>query len=125
MQASIATSILGGLSTLAASYLAKSRGSGEPEASSLRCKDLENFTRELEATVLDRGYLAGRDYDHLVRGFRARFEEIMGNPPTSTHFGDVLKEKIQEKYHQGMQHIHVPHVSMHSHLRPVDDTSTA
>ncbi|KAL4244780.1 hypothetical protein ABKN59_009388 [Abortiporus biennis] len=45
----IATSILGGLSTLAASYLAKSRGSGEPEASIARCKDLEHFVHGIGA----------------------------------------------------------------------------
>lgn len=54
------------MSTLAASYLAKARGSGEPEASSLRVKDLENFTRELRNTCLDRGNFTGKEYDTMV-----------------------------------------------------------
>ena len=65
------------MSTLAASYLAKMRGSGEPEASAGRCKDLENFQRELNAYILDHGHLVGDKYDEPVARFRARFEEIM------------------------------------------------
>ena len=54
-QTSIAISVLGGMSTLAASYLAKARGSNEPEHSIIKCRDLENLVRELEATILDQG----------------------------------------------------------------------
>ncbi|KAI0919863.1 hypothetical protein AcV5_001818 [Taiwanofungus camphoratus] len=78
-QTSIATAVLGGLSTLAASYLARARGSGEPEASTARCKDLENFIREVEAFKLDKGHLVGPEHDVHVARYRGRFEEIMSD----------------------------------------------
>ena len=88
----IAISILGGSSTLVASYLAKARGSGEPETSIARCKDLEHFVRDCEAFVLDKGWLVGGQYDEMVNRYRRRFEEIMGNGPNGV--GDSIKEKI-------------------------------
>ncbi|KAI0085259.1 hypothetical protein BDY19DRAFT_896981, partial [Irpex rosettiformis] len=107
-QTSIATSILGGLSTLAASYLAKARGSGEPEASSLRCKDLENFVRDLQNLRLDRGYLSGNEHDEIVQNFRDRFEEIMGNNNTNglKMMGEFVKDKMKEGYRERV----APHV---------------
>ncbi|KAH9895728.1 hypothetical protein C8Q73DRAFT_643822 [Cubamyces lactineus] len=75
---SIATSILGGMSTLAASYLAKARGSGEPEVSSIRRRDLDGFIRDIEAFMLDKGYVVGPEYDARIERYRRRFEEIMG-----------------------------------------------
>ncbi|KAH9939654.1 uncharacterized protein BXZ73DRAFT_43677 [Epithele typhae] len=78
-QTSIATSILGGMSTLAASYLAKARGSNEPEASQRRVQDLESFVRDCEAFVMDHGHLVTSDYDWMIDRYRRRFEEIMGN----------------------------------------------
>ena len=87
-QTSIATSVLGGLSTLAASYLAKARGSGEPEFSAARVAELEHFVREAEAWCLDHGHrVASEDkaqedaLNAAVARFRARFEEIMGAEP--------------------------------------------
>ncbi|KZT65683.1 hypothetical protein DAEQUDRAFT_768630 [Daedalea quercina L-15889] len=76
---SVGIPILGGLSTLAASYLARSRGSGEPEKSVVRAHDLEHFIRDAEAFLLDRGHLIGPQYDAEVRRYRTRFEEIMGH----------------------------------------------
>ncbi|KZT31761.1 hypothetical protein SISSUDRAFT_1038218 [Sistotremastrum suecicum HHB10207 ss-3] len=55
-QTSIVTSVLGGCSTLVASYLAKARGSGEPEISRGRSRDLEKLIRDMEAFVLDFGH---------------------------------------------------------------------
>ncbi|OBZ72819.1 hypothetical protein A0H81_07045 [Grifola frondosa] len=84
--------ILGGLSTLAASYLARSRGSGEPEVSTAKCKDLEAFIRECEAFMLDKGHLIGPEYDLMLERYRGRrFEGIMGNGPNGV--GDPLQEK--------------------------------
>ncbi|OCH93757.1 hypothetical protein OBBRIDRAFT_267003 [Obba rivulosa] len=71
--------VLGGLSTLAASYLARSRGTGQPEASILRCRDLENFIRDLEGFMLDYGPYTGTEYDLMVAHYRRRFEEVLGN----------------------------------------------
>ncbi|KAI0739620.1 hypothetical protein C8Q80DRAFT_1274678 [Daedaleopsis nitida] len=78
-QTSIATSILGGLSTLAASYLAKARGSGEPEWSTRRAQDLSSFLRDCEAFELDYGHKVGPEHDDMINRYRRRFEEIMGN----------------------------------------------
>jgi len=55
--ARISTSILGGASTLVASFLARTRGSGEPELSRERARDLQKFIRTCEATVLDWGHI--------------------------------------------------------------------
>ncbi|KAI0073353.1 hypothetical protein K474DRAFT_1774807 [Panus rudis PR-1116 ss-1] len=88
--ASIATAILGGLSTLAASYLAKARGSGEPETSFARCQSLEHFVRDCEGFLLDYGELPGREMDLNIRRYRMRFEEIMGNDPTMVMQGELV-----------------------------------
>ena len=47
--------VLGGFSTMFASYLAKVRGSGEPEFSSVRGRELSSFLREVHAFVIDDG----------------------------------------------------------------------
>ena len=47
--------VLGGFSTIFASYLAKVRGSGEPEFSSIRGRELSSFLREVHAFVVDDG----------------------------------------------------------------------
>ncbi|TFY67537.1 hypothetical protein EVJ58_g1550, partial [Rhodofomes roseus] len=60
---SVGIPILGGLSTLSASYLARARGSGEPELSIVRQHDLDHFIRDTEAFLLDRGHLIGPQYD--------------------------------------------------------------
>ncbi|OBZ69720.1 hypothetical protein A0H81_10554 [Grifola frondosa] len=73
--------LLGGLSTIAASYLARARGSGEPEVSTAKWKDLEAFIRDCEAFVLDSGHLVGPEHDPVLERYRRRFEEIMGNAP--------------------------------------------
>ncbi|TFK97476.1 hypothetical protein BDV98DRAFT_574538 [Pterulicium gracile] len=99
-QVSIATAILGGFSTIVASYLARARGSNEPELSISRTKDLEQFIRECQAFQLDYGHLYGVDHtvydpesektldegtqmerylDARLEGFRVRFEEMLGN----------------------------------------------
>ncbi|KAF8896028.1 hypothetical protein BD779DRAFT_1667901 [Infundibulicybe gibba] len=78
-QTSIMTTILGGLATLVASYLARARGSNEPELSITRVKDLEHFIRECQAFQLDYGLSQGHQFDDRVNGFRRSFEELLGN----------------------------------------------
>ena len=90
-QTSIATSVLGGLSTLAASYLAKARGSNEPEESIRRSQDLNSFIRDCEAFKLDHGHKIGPDHDDMINRYRRRFEEIMGNEFEGV--GDDVKVK--------------------------------
>ncbi|KAI0247244.1 hypothetical protein BJV78DRAFT_1133604 [Lactifluus subvellereus] len=57
---SVAISTLGGMSKLVASYLARVRGSNEPEFSLLRAKALSHFLREVNAFILDHGHEVGR-----------------------------------------------------------------
>jgi hypothetical protein len=69
----------GALSTLAASYLARARGSGEPEVSNTRVRDLEQFIRDAKAFELDHGHLDGSQWDGKIEHLRKRFEELLGN----------------------------------------------
>ena len=62
-----------------ASYLARMRGSNEPELSLTRCKDLEQFIRECETFMLDFGHLTGGEHDAKLNGLRKRFEDILGS----------------------------------------------
>ena len=91
-QTSIATSILGGLSTLAASYLAKSRGSGEPETSITKCNALEQFVRDCEGFLLDHGREQGWRMELHIARYRRRFEEIQGNDSSGVAEGVVEKD---------------------------------
>ncbi|KAG6840229.1 hypothetical protein C0991_008058 [Blastosporella zonata] len=68
-----------GLATLTASYLARARGSNEPELSITRVKDLEQFIRECEAFKMDHGHTLGGSFDNELEEFRRRFEELLGN----------------------------------------------
>lgn len=72
-----AVAALGGLSTILASYLAKVRGSGEPELSTVRTRELNSFLREVETFIMDHGDKTGEDYDEQVSSFRERFEMII------------------------------------------------
>ncbi|KAG6877496.1 hypothetical protein C0993_006598, partial [Termitomyces sp. T159_Od127] len=78
-QAAIGTTILGALSTIVASFLARARGSGEPELSVTRVKDLEQFIREVDSFLLDHGNSTSNDHDEQLHKFRMRFEELLGN----------------------------------------------
>ena len=91
------------MSTLAASYLAKSRGSGEPEASALRARELDSFIRDLEAFMLDHGHLTGGagggvqpEYEAMVARYRRRFEEIMGNALEGVEDSLKAEKQMQE-----------------------------
>ncbi|KAF5359180.1 hypothetical protein D9756_003602 [Leucocoprinus leucothites] len=75
----VQTTIFGALSTVVASYLARARGSNEPELSIARVKDLEHFLREANAFRLDRGHVDTDDWDQDIDHFRKRLEELLGN----------------------------------------------
>jgi len=81
-QTSITVSIFGGLSTLVASYLARSRSSGEPERSRARAKDLGQFVRECEAFKMDFGNKTGNEHDPQLEDLRQRLEDLLGNNTT-------------------------------------------
>lgn len=78
-RAQVSTAVLGGFSTLVASFLARARGSNEPELSITRVKDLEQFIRECQAFKMDHGHVFGHKYDNELNRFRDRFEELLGN----------------------------------------------
>jgi len=76
-----------------ASYLASVRGSGEPEYSTIRARELNTFIREVRAFVLDHGlssilqaqpaihnysgHVTGPEHDIQIIMFRERFELII------------------------------------------------
>ncbi|KAK0436425.1 hypothetical protein EV421DRAFT_1124214 [Armillaria borealis] len=78
-QTSIAISIIGGISTMVASYLARARGSNEPQLSITRVKDLEQFIRKCQAFQMDHGHDTGHDFDPQLETFRRQYEELLGN----------------------------------------------
>ncbi|OAX41644.1 hypothetical protein K503DRAFT_767508 [Rhizopogon vinicolor AM-OR11-026] len=81
-QVSIGTALLGGMSTMVASYLARARGSNEPELSITRVKDLDQFLRDCLAFKMDHGHEYGTPENGLnerLDNLRRRFEELLGN----------------------------------------------
>ncbi|KAJ7463921.1 hypothetical protein B0H11DRAFT_83693 [Mycena galericulata] len=78
-QTSLTIAVLGGLSTVVASYLARARGSNEPELSIARCKDLDQYIRECETFMMDLGHLTDNEHDQRLNKLRERFEELLGN----------------------------------------------
>jgi SMODS and SLOG-associating 2TM effector domain len=75
--------MLGGASTLVASYLARTKGTNEPQASKYRAKALDHFLREIESFDLDHGHEMGDKWDEKIGGFRLGLESILGNHPGS------------------------------------------
>ena len=71
--------LAGGLATIVASYLARARGTNEPEVSNTRVKDLDQFVRDCQAFKMDHGHVLGDKYDRELEKFRLRFEELLGN----------------------------------------------
>ncbi|KAF8838524.1 hypothetical protein BDN67DRAFT_982439 [Paxillus ammoniavirescens] len=72
----------GGMSTMVASYLARARGSNEPELSITRVKDLEQFLRESKAFQMDHAHEYGSTENGLnqrLDDLRQRFEALLGN----------------------------------------------
>ncbi|KAG6336430.1 hypothetical protein ID866_2673, partial [Astraeus odoratus] len=72
----------GGVSTLVASYLARARGTNEPELSISRVKDLDHFLRDCRAIQTDYGRCVANSKNGLekkVEDIRHRFEELLGN----------------------------------------------
>ncbi|KAH7923931.1 hypothetical protein BV22DRAFT_1113101 [Leucogyrophana mollusca] len=73
---------VGGSATLVASYLARARGSNEPELSITRVKDLEQFLRDCKTFQMDHGHQYGSSEPSLNQRLielRGTFEELLGN----------------------------------------------
>ncbi|KAL5504712.1 hypothetical protein ACEPAH_7375 [Sanghuangporus vaninii] len=92
----IMTSVLGGAGTIVASYLARARGSNEPELSIARTKDLQRFIRTCDAFVQDHGLETGfedsegkqggtrdlqraKELDDRIGELRIELEHLLGN----------------------------------------------
>jgi hypothetical protein len=67
---------VGAISTVVASYLAKARGSNEPDLSKHHSKELDQFLRDIKAFILDHGDDKGREWESKIAEFRDRLEEI-------------------------------------------------
>ena len=78
-QTSVAVSVLGGASTLVASFLARTKSSNEPQTSQFRAQALDHFLREIAAFKLDHGHEIGERWDDKIHGFRLGLEKILGN----------------------------------------------
>ena len=61
---------LGVSSTLVAWYLARTRGSDDPQQSRLRARDLGHLLREVDMFILDCGHEPGNKWDDKINGFR-------------------------------------------------------
>ena len=72
-----------------ASYLARTKGTNEPQASKFRAQALDHFLREIEAFDLDRGHEIGDKWDEKINGFRFGLERILGNHPGSVTVDDT------------------------------------
>ncbi|KAH8980600.1 ankyrin repeat-containing domain protein [Lactarius hatsudake] len=79
----VAISILCGVSTFLATYLARTYGSDERRASLLRVKALDHFLREIEAFQLIHGHEVLREWDEKIDDFRLGLENMLGNQPGS------------------------------------------
>lgn len=69
----------GGLTTIVASYLAKTRNSDEAEKCRARVSELDKFIRTGTAFLLDYGHSDDAVHDKMVEEMRSDFEELLGN----------------------------------------------
>lgn len=78
------TSVLGGGSTIIASYLTRVRNSNEPETSNAQVCNLSKFVRECYAFVEDHEHDTGQEYDARMNELWNRMEEVLGGGNIST-----------------------------------------
>ncbi|KAG1823358.1 uncharacterized protein BJ212DRAFT_1476249 [Suillus subaureus] len=93
-QVSIAITILGGLSTIVASYLTRARGLNEPEISNTRVKDLDQFLRKCHIFKTDHGHKYGTTEDKLndeLEHLRGQLEEILRNADGERKLSPLVK----------------------------------
>lgn len=69
----------GGAGTVIASYLARARGTNEPQTSEQLASELQKFIRDIKGFIEDHGDTDGNDYDGQIIAFRERYEELLGN----------------------------------------------
>jgi hypothetical protein len=73
----VQTTILGGLTTIVASYLAKTRNSDEAEGARERVSGLDRFIRTCTSFLLDHGHSDDPVYDKVVGELRREFDELL------------------------------------------------
>ncbi|KAH8990658.1 hypothetical protein EDB86DRAFT_2938602 [Lactarius hatsudake] len=93
VQIRVSIAVLGSLSTLVASYLARTRGSSEPESSLLREQALSHFIRNLRAFILDKGTQDGDD--QAVENFRKEFERMLNASDPNTRRPPLFDPEIK------------------------------
>ncbi|KAI0259176.1 hypothetical protein BC834DRAFT_974500 [Gloeopeniophorella convolvens] len=71
----VSIAVLGSMSTLVASYLARTRGSNEPETSMIREHALSHYIRSVNAFILDHGHDLG--HNQRVDEFRGELERLL------------------------------------------------
>jgi len=75
------------MSTLVASYMARARGTNEPETSLQRVQQIEHLLREAHAFKTDHGHRVGHEVDAALGAFRRELEAILGNPEMTGRTG--------------------------------------
>ena len=77
------TSVLGGAGTVVASYLARSKGTGELDICKKRVSNLKRFNRECEAFIKDYGDVETNPKNSMLNyricELRNHFEMLLGN----------------------------------------------
>jgi deferrochelatase/peroxidase EfeB len=85
------------MSTLVASYLARMRGSSEPENSVLREQTLSDFIRKLRSFLLDHGNESGADHDKNVENFRKDLDRLLIPADSHARRNHLLDPESQER----------------------------
>ncbi|KII89776.1 hypothetical protein PLICRDRAFT_39944 [Plicaturopsis crispa FD-325 SS-3] len=95
---SIVNYYLGGLSSLVASYLARTRGSNEPELSIQRTGGLNQLIRDCETLHMDKGHLTSDDTaEKMLVKLRDRFEELLGNAKAERRNGTAVSPQSRDR----------------------------
>lgn len=91
---------------MVASYLAKARGTNEPDLSKQHYKELEQFLRDVNAFILDHGDERGQEWNPKIVGFRDRLDDIEAGakrlervfhpPQLNTHMGFIHVVRARE-----------------------------
>ncbi|KDQ12354.1 hypothetical protein BOTBODRAFT_134921 [Botryobasidium botryosum FD-172 SS1] len=90
---SVMTAVLGALSTIIASFLARARGTNEPERSKAHSNSLQKYIRDLQAFLLDFGdevCTPGDEIDVKVRELRDALEELENTTQRSERTGSSI-----------------------------------
>ena len=72
--------------------------------------------RDLENTCLDQGKGSGEEFDNMVRMFRDRLEQILGNN-NSMGVMNIMKDTAVERANQAAAHQAKPHHNSQAHRK--------